>query len=116
MCPTLGRPSLSLFLVLWLKLGKDFLEVRCRLALLPFLISCLIWLDVVASLPLIKERILVIILVLDFLSVMVGSLRGLMLPLLVWVTADLRSKKSLRKRNWRSRKGLAGCKMRLKKR
>src|SRR5207249_11770485 len=41
---------------------KDFLKVRCRLALLPFLISCLIWLDLVASLPLIKERILVIIL------------------------------------------------------
>src|SRR5436189_1526224 len=50
------------FLVLWLKLVKDFLMVRCRLALLPFLISCLIWLDLVASLPLIKERILVIIL------------------------------------------------------
>src|SRR5207237_6369642 len=30
-------------------------KVRCRLALLPFLISCLIWLDLVASLPLIKE-------------------------------------------------------------
>src|SRR2546428_806531 len=44
----------SLFLVLWLKLVKDFLKVRCRLALLPFLISCLIWLDLVASLPLIK--------------------------------------------------------------
>src|SRR5438552_9585718 len=37
----------------------------CRLALLPFLISCLIWLDLVASLPLIKERILVIILLLQ---------------------------------------------------
>src|SRR2546427_663861 len=48
--------------LLWLKLVKDFLKVRCRLALLPFLISCLIWLDLVASLPLIKERILVIIL------------------------------------------------------
>src|SRR2546427_214707 len=57
---TLMRPSLALFLVLWLKLVKDFLKVRCRLALLPFLISCLIWLDLVASLPLIKERILVI--------------------------------------------------------
>src|SRR5437588_9042659 len=55
---TLMRPSLVLFLVLWLKLVKDFLKVRCRLALLPFLISCLIWLDLVASLPLIKERIL----------------------------------------------------------
>src|SRR5260370_25234844 len=50
----------------WLKLVKDFLKVRCRLALLPFLISCLIWLDLVASLPLIKERILVIILLLHF--------------------------------------------------
>src|SRR5699024_12292667 len=48
--------SLVLFVVLWLKLVKDFLEVRCRLALLPFLISCLIWLDLVASLPLIKDR------------------------------------------------------------
>src|SRR5437588_3958865 len=39
----------------------DALPICCRLALLPFLISCLIWLDLVASLPLIKERILVII-------------------------------------------------------
>src|SRR5438309_6046972 len=31
------RPSLVLFLVLWLKLVKDFLKVRCRLALLPYL-------------------------------------------------------------------------------
>src|SRR5260370_20213558 len=36
-------------------------------------ISCLIWLDLVASLPLIKERILVIILLLHFLSLMLGS-------------------------------------------
>src|SRR5436190_10704800 len=28
---TLMRPSLVLFLVLWLKLVKDFLKVRCRL-------------------------------------------------------------------------------------
>src|SRR2546426_421332 len=74
---------LVLFLVLWLKLVKDFLKVRCRLALLPFLISCLIWLDLVASLPLIKERILVIILLLHFLSLMLGSVLVLMLPLLV---------------------------------
>src|SRR5437764_1847284 len=73
---TLMRPSLVLFLVLWLKLVKDFLKVRCRLALLPFLISCLIWLDLVASLPLIKERILVIILLLHFLSLMLGSVRS----------------------------------------
>src|SRR5688500_19548098 len=45
----------------------------CRLllekkkAILPFLISCLIWLDLVASLPLIKERLLVMILLLHFL-------------------------------------------------
>src|SRR5260370_27899004 len=70
---TLMRPSLVLFLVLWLKLVKDFLKVRCRLALLPFLISCLIWLDLEASLPLIKEKILVIILLLHFLSLMLGS-------------------------------------------
>src|SRR2546430_696163 len=63
---TLMRPSLGLFLVLWLKLVKDVLKVRCRLALLPFRISCLSWLDVVASLPLIKERILVISLLLHF--------------------------------------------------
>src|SRR6185437_2229476 len=102
---TLMRPSLVLFLVLWLKLVKDFLKVRCRLALLPFLISCLIWLDLVASLPLIKERILVIILLLHFLSLMLGSVLVLMLPLLVWLTPDLRI-----------RKRLPRCKMRLKKR
>src|SRR5947207_1767749 len=98
--PNLMRPSLVLFLVLWLKLVKDFLKVRCRLALLPFLISCLIWLDLVASLPLIKERILVIILLLHFLSLMLGSVLVLMLPLLVWLTPDLRIKKSLLKCNW----------------
>src|SRR5215203_7019485 len=65
---TLMRPSLVLFLVLWLKLLMDFLKVRCRLALLPFLISCLIWFDLVASLPLINESILVIILLLFFFS------------------------------------------------
>src|SRR5258708_5287867 len=79
---TLMRPSLVLFLVLWLKLVKDFLKVRCRLALLPFLISCLIWLDLVASLPLIKERILVIILLLHFLSLMLGSVLVLILLLM----------------------------------
>src|SRR5262249_56899852 len=90
----LGIPAEPLFrsLVLWLKLVKDFLKVRCRLALLPFLISCLIWLDLVASLPLIKERILVIILLLHFLSLMLGSVLVLMLPLLVWLTPDLRIK------------------------
>src|SRR3712207_3560459 len=110
------KPSLVLFLVLWLKLVKDFLKVRCRLALLPFLISCLIWLDLVASLPLIKERILVIILLLHFLSLMLGSVLVLMLPLLVWLTPDLRIKKSLLKCNWTIRKRLPRCKMRLKKR
>src|SRR5207237_302076 len=107
---------LFFFLLLWLKLLKDFLKVRCRLALLPFLISCLIWLDLVASLPLIKERILVIILLLHFLSLMLGSVLVLMLPLLVWLTPDLRIKKSLLKCNWTIRKRLPRCKMRLKKR
>src|SRR5437763_1328217 len=46
---TLMRPSLVLFLVLWLKLVKDFLKVRCRLALLPLLMSCVIWLDFIAA-------------------------------------------------------------------
>src|SRR5499425_3948231 len=97
---TLIRPSLVLFLVLWLKLVKDFLKVRCRLALLPFLISCLIWLDLVASLPLIKERIPVIILLLHFLSLMHGSVLVLMLPLRAWSTRDLGTKKRLLKRTW----------------
>src|SRR5690349_24702869 len=67
-------------------------------------------------LPLIKERILVIILLLHFLSLMLGSVLVLMLPLLVWLTPDLRIKKSLLKCNWTIRKRLPRCKMRLKKR
>src|SRR5699024_6265300 len=112
---TLMRPSLVLFLVLWLKLVKDFLKLRCRLALLPFLISCLIWLDLVASLPLIKERVLVIILLLHFLSLMLGSVLVLMLPLLVWWTPELSITKSLLTLNWTIRKRLPRCRMRLKK-
>src|SRR2546422_9682600 len=87
---TLMRPSLVLFLLLWLKLVKYFLKVRCRLALLTFLISSLIWLVLVAILPLINERILVIILLLHFLILMLGLVVVLMLPLLVWLTGDLR--------------------------
>src|SRR5256885_573420 len=76
-------------------------NIVCRLLLeKKYLISCLIWLDLVASLPLIKERILVIILLLHFLSLMLGSVLVLMLPLLVWLTPDLRIKKSLLKCNW----------------
>src|SRR5438874_1166357 len=71
----------------------------------------MIWLDLVASLPLIKERILVIILLLHFLSLMLGSVLVLMLPLLVWLTPDLRIKKSLLKCNWTIRKRLPRCKM-----
>src|SRR5438552_1789624 len=69
-----------------------------------------------SSLRLIKERILVIILLLHFLSLMLGSVLVLMLPLLVWLTPDLRIKKSLLKCNWTIRKRLPRCKMRLKKR
>src|SRR5437763_603120 len=112
---TLMRPSLVLFLVLWLKLVKDFLKVRCRLALLPFLISCLIWLDLVASLPLIKERILVIILLLHFPSLMLGSVLVLMLPLLVWLTPVLSIKQSLLECNWIIRKRLPRWNMKIKK-
>src|SRR5256885_1427272 len=86
---TLMRPSLVLFLVLWLKLVKDSLKVRCRLALLPFLLSCLILLDLVASLPLIKERILVIILLLHFLFFFLGSGRPLIPPLFPYSTPFL---------------------------
>src|SRR5256885_17265947 len=112
----LMRPSLALFLVLWLKLVKDFLKVGCRLALLPFLISCLIWFVLVASLPLIKERILVIILLLHFLSLMLGSVLVLMLHLLVWLTPDLRIKKSLLKCNFFFIKRWPTCKISLKTR
>src|SRR5438045_3027332 len=103
---TLMRPPLVLFLVLWLKLVQDFLKVRCRLALLPFLVSCLIWLDLVANLPLIKEMILVIILLLHFLSLMLGNVLVLMLPRMVWLTPELRIKKSVLKSNWTNRKRL----------
>src|SRR5262245_13717014 len=113
---TLMRPSLVLFLVLWLKLVKDFLKVRCRLALLPFLISCLIWLDLVASLPLIKERILVIILLLHFLSVMSGRRMLAVVSLIVLSEAELTSKKSIPKCERISRKRMAGSEMMLKKR
>src|SRR5438034_813244 len=108
---SLIRRSLVWFLVLWLKLVKLFLKVRCRLALLRFLLRCVIWLDFVASLPLIEERILVIVLLLHFLSLMLGSVLVLMLPLLVWLTPDLRIKKSLLKCNWTIRKRLPRCKI-----
>src|SRR5205809_1128074 len=96
---TLMRRSLVLFLVLWLKLVKDFLRLRCRLVVMPFLISCLIWFDLLASLPLIKENILVIILLLHFLSLMFGIVLVLMLPLLIWLIPNLRIKNSLLKCN-----------------
>src|SRR5205809_8101828 len=86
---TLMRPSLVWFLVLWLKLVKDFLKGRCRLALLQRLISCLMWLGLVASLPLMKQRILVIILLLQFLSLMLGGVLVLMLPLLTSLPPDI---------------------------
>src|SRR5205085_1673348 len=55
-------------------------------------------------------------LLLHFLSLMLVSVLVLMLPLLVWLTPDLRIKKSLLKCNWTIRKRLPRCKMRLKKR
>src|SRR5205807_5380320 len=61
------------------------------------------------------RSILVIILLLHFLSLMLGSVLVLMLPLLVWLTPDLRIKKSLLKCNWTIRKRLPRCKMRLKR-
>src|SRR5262245_52529002 len=93
------------------KAGKGLLEGTLQAGTSAVLISCLIWLHLVASLPLIKERILVIILLLHFLSLMLGSVLVLMLPLLVWLTPDLRIKKSLLKCNWTIRKRLPRCKM-----
>src|SRR5207245_10993103 len=84
---TLMRPSLVLFLVLWLKLVKDLLTVRCRLALMAVVIGCVIWLDLVASLPLIMDQILVIILLRHFLSIMLGSLLVLTLPVVAVLTS-----------------------------
>src|SRR5262249_60386678 len=52
----------------------------------------------------------------DALPILLGSVLVLMLPLLVWLTPDLRIKKSLLKCNWTIRKRLPRCKMRLKKR
>src|SRR5258708_21879854 len=93
---------------------KTAYEIGLGIPAEPLFRSCLIWLDLVASLPMIKERILVIILLLHFLSLMLGSVLVLMLPLLVWLTPDLRIKKSLLKCNWTIRKRLPRCKMRLK--
>src|SRR3989454_1009351 len=70
------------------------------LALLQFLINCLIWFDLVASLPLMKERIRVSILLLNWLRLLLGSVVVLMRQLMGWVAVDLRIKKSLLKCNW----------------
>src|SRR5437879_3521121 len=69
------------------KAGKDFLKVRCRLALLPFLIRFLIWLDLGGSLPLIKEKILVIILLVAFLGLILWSVLVPDASSLGWVQA-----------------------------
>src|SRR4051812_3183342 len=98
------------------KAGKGLLEGTLQAGTSAVSDKLLDLVDLVASLPLIKERILVIILLLHFLSLMLGSVLVLMLPLLVWLTPDLRIKKSLLKCNWTIRKRLPRCKMRLKKR
>src|SRR5262249_53360097 len=73
-------------------------------------------LDLVASLTLIKERILVIILLLHFMSLMLGSVLVLMLSLLGWITQQFRINKSLLKCNLTLRKILPRYKMTLKTR
>src|SRR5437016_4928522 len=55
------------------KAGKGLLEGTLQAGTSAVSDSCLIWLDLVARLPLIKERILVIILLLHFLSLMLGD-------------------------------------------
>src|SRR2546421_10626660 len=82
---TLMRPSLVLFLVLWLKLVKDFLKGRCRLALLPMRMSWLVRVDLRASLPVVEDGILASNCLLQFLSLRPGGGVGLMLRRLVWV-------------------------------
>src|SRR5256885_646188 len=49
--PNPDEAVLVLFLVLWLKLVKDFLKVRCRLAPSPVLVSWLLLFDFAASPP-----------------------------------------------------------------
>src|SRR5690625_7037244 len=93
----LMRPSLVLFLVLWLKLVKDFLKVRCRLALLPFLISCLIWLDWVASLRWLKERLILVCFWFLFLGLFLGGWRLLFVLRRAWLRRDLGIKTRLLK-------------------
>src|SRR5205809_1068076 len=68
------------------KAGNGFFEGRWRVGFFPVFVRWFNWVELVASLPLIKERILVIILLLHFLSLMLGSVLVLMLPLLVWLT------------------------------
>src|SRR4051812_36885990 len=92
---TLMRPSLVLFLVLWLKLVKDFLKVRCRLALLAFPISFFNLFGLVGKLPLKKGKVLGNNLLAPFLSLKVGSVVVVNLPLLVLVTPEFENKKSL---------------------
>src|SRR2546430_1155358 len=103
--------SLLPFLIccfIWIDLSSSLRlipeRIHLMICLLPFLISCLIWLDLVVSLPLIEERIIVIIVLLHFLSLMLGSGLGLMLPLLVWLTPDLRIKNIFFKFNRPTRK------------
>src|SRR5947209_9993148 len=62
------------------KKEKDFLQAHRSLALLPVLISSLMWFDLVSGLPLMLERILVLILLRHFLGLMLGILLVLMFP------------------------------------
>src|SRR3989442_627928 len=101
---TLMRPSLVLFLVLWLKLVKDFLKVRCRLALLPFLISCLIWFDLVARSPADKERDLGDNFAVPFLELIVGKRVVVEVSSPVRFAAEFKNKKDFPKCNWTIRK------------
>src|SRR5260221_316031 len=109
---TLMRPSLVLFLVLWLKLVKDFLKVRCRLALLPFLISCLIWLALVARLPLRGEWILVSSLLLRSLGLAVGGVRVPLAALGLPVRPGFTGQKGILQRKGASRESPPGGKRR----
>src|SRR2546429_142747 len=111
-----SRLHLVCRLLLEIKKVKDFMKVISTVVFVPILISFWIWFDLVASLPMIMVRILLIILLRHLLSLSLGSVLVLMLPLLVWLTPDLRIKKSLLKCNWTIRKRLPRCNFIIKKR
>src|SRR5690348_17926296 len=59
-------------------------KVRSTMTLLPCLLGCLIWLALVAALPRVTARIFAIILLLPFPRLLLGCVRFMMFPSLLW--------------------------------